>query len=310
LLIAPLLRAQSAAVPEAEAQAAALRALLEKTPTAALDRTQIRIQAPGPGWEIGYPSAVTMDDAGTIYVLQRGDKADPVLVLNRAGKIVRSWGKGRYKIPHSIRIDPQGNIWTVDSGSSMILKFSPRGEKLLEIAVGEQPAGRGRTNGTTDIAFAASGRIYISDGYGNARVLEYNAKGERIRQWGSAGTGPGQFQQPHGIAVDDRGVVYVADRNNARLQRFDPDGKYLGEWNHLGKVTAVAFRAGALWIGSQYRNESNEADGFHMRIDRQAGRILEYVVSGHSHHVLNIKARGELLSGARPDIAWWFQKAK
>jgi DNA-binding beta-propeller fold protein YncE len=310
LLVAPLLRAQSAAVPEAEAQAAALRALLEKTPTAALNRTQIRIQAPGPDWEIGYPSAVTMDDAGTIYVLQRGDRADPVLVLNRAGKIVRSWGKGLYKIPHSIRIDPQGNIWTVDSGSSMILKFSPRGEKLLEIAVGEQPAGRGRTNGTTDIAFAPSGRIYISDGYGNARVLEYSAKGERIRQWGSAGTGPGQFQQPHGIAVDDRGVVYVVDRNNARLQRFDPDGKYLGEWNHLGKVTAVAFRAGALWIGSQYRNESNEADGFHMRIDRQAGRILEYVVSGHSHHVLNINARGELLSGARPDIAWWFQKAK
>ena len=251
-----------------------------------------------------------MDDAGTIYVLQRGEKADPLLVLNRDGKILRSWGKGLYKIPHSIRIDPQGNIWTVDSGSSMILKFSPQGEKLMEISVGEQPAGRGATNGTSDIAFGPAGRIYISDGYGNARVLEYNSKGERVKQWGSAGTGPGQFNQPHGIAVDDQGIIYVADRNNARLQRFDLNGQYLGEWNHLGKVTAVAFRGGALWIGTQYRNVPNEADGWYMRIDRKTGKILELIESGRSHHVLNIDRSGELLSGARPDIAWWFRKTK
>src|ERR1043166_2641812 len=261
--------AQTANAPDLQAQADALKALVEKAPKSTLDRKQIPILPPSPGFEIGYPSAVTMDNSGTIYVLQRGEKADPVLVLDRGGKVVRSWGKGMYKIPHSIRIDPQGNIWTVDSGSSMILKFTPQGEKLMEISVGEQPAGRGATNGTSDIAFGPNGRIYISDGYGNARVLEYNTRGERVRQWGSHGTGPGQFNQPHGIAVDDQGIVYVADRNNARLQRFDLDGKYLGEWNHLGKVTAVAFRAGALWIGTQYRNESNEADGFHMRIDRQ-----------------------------------------
>jgi DNA-binding beta-propeller fold protein YncE len=243
------------------------------------------------------------------YVLHRGEKADPLLVVNRDGKIVRSWGKGLYKIPHSIRIDPQGNIWTVDSGSSMILKFSPQGEKLMEISVGEQPVGRGATNGTSDIAFGPGGRIFISDGYGNARVLEYNSKGERVRQWGSPGTGPGQFNQPHGIAVDDRGIIYVADRNNARLQRFDLNGKYLGEWNHLGKVTAVAFRDGALWIGTQYRNVPNEADGWHMKIDRNTGKILELTESGRSHHVLNISKIGELLSGARPDIAWWFHKA-
>src|SRR5690349_23787203 len=220
----PLL-AQNANAPDLEAQAAALRGLVEKAPKSSLERTQIKLEPQGPGWEIGYPSAVTMDDAGLIYVLHRGEKADPVLVVNRDGKVVRSWGKGLYKIPHSIRIDPEGNIWTVDSGSSMILKFSPQGEKLMEISVGEQPVGRGATNGTSDIAFGPNGRIYISDGYGNARVLEYNSKGERVRQWGSHGTGPGQFNQPHGIAVDERGVIYVADRNNARLQRFNLDGK-------------------------------------------------------------------------------------
>lgn len=281
---------------------------LENVPKLALERTQIHPQPPGAGWEIGYPSAVTMDDAGTIYVLQRGEKADPLLVLNRDGKIVRSWGKGLYKIPHSIRIDPQGNIWTVDSGSSMVLKFTPQGEKLMEISVGEQPAGRGATNGTTDIAFGPKGRIFISDGYGNSRVLEYNSKGERVNQWGSKGTGPGQFQQPHGIAVDDRGIVYVADRNNARLQRFNLDGKYLGEWTHLGKVTTVTFRDGALWIGTQLRNEPNEADGWHMKLDRDTGKILGYTASGRSHHILNLNKRGEPLSGARPDIVWWFHK--
>jgi hypothetical protein len=192
----------------------------------------------------------------------------------------------------------------------MVLKFSPEGQKLMEIPVGEQPAGRGATNGTTDIAFGPNGRIYISDGYGNARVLEYNAKGERVRQWGSAGTGPGQFDQPHGIAVDDAGVVYVADRNNARLQRFDLNGKYLGEWNHLGKVTTVAFRDGALWIGSQDRRLPTTADGWEIKVDRKTGKILEYAESGRGHHIVNITRTGELLSGARPDIVWWFRKGR
>ena len=303
----PLL-AQNVTSPDFEKQASELKLLVEKASKSRLERIQISISARGPGWEIGYPSAVTMDDAGMIYVLQRGEKADPVLVVNQEGRVIRSWGKGLYQIPHSIRIDPQGNVWTVDSGNSMVLKFSPKGEKLMEISVGEQPVGRGRTSGTSDIAFGPNGRIYISDGYGNSRVLEYNAKGERVRQWGTPGTGPSQFQQPHGIVVDDQGIVYVADRNNARVQRFDLDGKYLGEWNHLGKATAIAFRDGALWVGTQYRNVPNEADGWYMKIDRKTGKILELMESGRSHHVLNINKSGELLSGARPDIVWWFRK--
>lgn len=288
-----------------EKQAAALRALVAQAPKLPLQRTQIQVQA-----EIGYPSSVAMGADGALYVLQRGANADPVLVANRDGKIIRSWGKGMYKIPHSIRIDSGGNIWTVDSGSSMVLKFTPEGQKLMEISVGEQPAGRTGAAGTTDIAFGPHGRLFISDGYGNARILEYTAKGQRVKQWGRAGTGPGEFRQPHGIAADDRGVIYVADRRNARLQRFDLDGKYLGEWDHLGRVTAVTFRDGTLWIGTQSNSESNESDGWQMKIDRQTGKILGYVESGRSHHVLNVTARGELLSGARPDIVWWFHPAK
>jgi sugar lactone lactonase YvrE len=288
-----------------ETQVAALRALVAQAPKLPLQRMRIKIQA-----EIGYPSSVAMDANGAIYVLQRGENADPVLVVNRDGKLIRSWGKGMYKIPHSIRIDSDGNIWTVDSSSSMVLKFTPEGRKLMEIPVGEQPAGRTGAAGTSDIAFGPNGRLFISDGYGNARILEYNSKGQRVRQWGRAGTGPGEFRQPHGIAIDDRGVIYVADRLNARLQRFDLDGRYLGEWDDLGRVTTVTFRDSTLWIGTQFNNQPNEADGWQMKIDRQTGKILGYVESGRSHHVLNLTARGDLLSGARPDIVWWFLPAK
>src|SRR5258708_9790973 len=224
--------AQSTDTAALDSQAAALKALVQQSRRLSMERTVFKIQAPGAGWEIGYPSSVAMDSQGAIYVLQRGEKADPFLVLDRQGRILRSWGKGMFKIPHSIRIDPQGNIWTVDSSSSMVMKSTPQGEKLMEISVGEQPAGRGATNGTTGIAFGPKGRLFISDGYGKGRGLEYTSEGKRVRQWGSAGNGPGQFRQPHGIAVDGQGVLDVADRQNGRLQRFDLNGKYLVKWDN------------------------------------------------------------------------------
>lgn len=188
----------------------------------------------------------------------------------------------------------------------MIYQFTPQGEKLLEISVGGQPATKSGFNGTTDIAFALNGHLYISDGYGNARVLEYTADGKRVREWGSAGTGPGQFRQPHGIAVDERGVIYVADRQNGRLQRFDLNGKYLGEWDKLGMVTSVTYRGGALYIGTQERSEPTSADGWFLKLDRDSGAILGWTPSNHSQHMINVTADGELFSGARPDSVFWF----
>src|SRR5262249_34457891 len=134
--------------------------------------------------------------------------------------------------------------------------------------------------------------------------------GRRLREWGSAGSGPGQFRQPHGIAVDDDGVIYVADRQNGRLQRFDLNGRYLGEWADLGMVTTVTFSAGALWIGTQQRNEPTGSDGWLMKLDRRSGKILGYVESGHGHHVVNVGTQGDLVSGARPSTVWWFRPAR
>src|SRR5262249_19076485 len=161
-------------------------------PRLQLERTELAIDAPAPGWALGMVSSVAVDRKGTIYLLQRGDAADPVVVVNREGRVLRSWGKGLYKIPHSIRLDPAGHVWTVDAASSVVLEFTPEGKKLLEIQVGGQPASpRSPFCGTTDIAFAPNGRLLISDGYANARILEYTAEGKRVREWGTAGTGLG-----------------------------------------------------------------------------------------------------------------------
>jgi DNA-binding beta-propeller fold protein YncE len=181
---------------------------------------------------VGTVSSVALDPSGVIYVLQRGDKADPVIAVDKQGETLRSWGKGMFTVPHSVHVDPDGNIWTVDAGSSTILKFTPQGKKVQEISVGEIATGDKcafpTLCGTTDIAFGPHGRLFISDGYGNARILEYTSEGKRVKVWGSAGTGPGQFQIPHGIARQGT-TLYVADRGNSRVQRFDLDGKYLGE---------------------------------------------------------------------------------
>src|SRR3954470_858224 len=115
-----------------EAQAQQLRALLHAAPKLPLRMMEITVKPPSPGWRHDFVSSATFDSNGDIYLLQRGEEADPVLVINSEGRILRSWGKGLFKIPHSIRIDPEGNVWTVDAGSSMVHKFTREGKPLLE----------------------------------------------------------------------------------------------------------------------------------------------------------------------------------
>jgi DNA-binding beta-propeller fold protein YncE len=273
-------------------------------PNLNLEKTEFKVPA-----ELGYPSSVTMDSNGVLYVLHRGENADPVIAVNRDGRILRSWGRGMYKIPHSIRVDPEGNIWTVDAASSRVFKFTPEGKKLLEIEVGGQPATKSGFNGTTDIGFGPNGRLFISDGYGNARILEYTADGKRVREWGSAGTGPGQFRLPHAISVAN-GIIYVADRENGRVQRFDLNGRFLGSWDNFGKVFSVTAAKNAVWIGVQRADEPNGSPGWFVKLDMRTGKPLGYVESARAQHAVNLTATGELLAGARPNTVLWFRPGR
>ena len=299
-----------AQVPDQEAQAAQFRALMRGAQRLPLQPAEFPIQPKSAGWAMEMVSSIAVDSSGDIYLLQRGAKADPVIVADRQGRILRSWGKGLYKIPHSIRVDPAGAIWTVDAASSMVYKFTREGKKLLEIDVGGLPvAPRSEFCGTTDIAFAPGGRILISDGYANTRILEYNAAGKRVREWGTPGTGPGQFHLPHGIAIDRDGIVYIADRENGRIQRFSLEGRYIGEWGDLGKTFSLKITpAGDLWLGTQPRNVPNGREGWIVKVDRRTGKVLGAMQSGGTHSI-EVNPEGEPMTGVRPDKMFWFRSA-
>jgi len=303
---------QSSPSPELAEQTAKLRALIGSSPRLTLQKTVVSIEPPSPDWTTDYVSSVAIDRDGTFYVLHRNLKVDPVLAVDKTGKIIRSWGRGLYTNPHSIRVDPEGNVWTVDSGSSVVLKFSPAGKQLLRFEIGEVPQTRGASRGATDIAFAPGGRIFIADGYRNARVLEYDKQGKRIRAWGSAGSGPGEFTLPHGIAIYDK-VIYVADRQNGRIQHFDLEGRYLGQWTHLGKTFSItAGRDGNLWIGTHPRDVVNEAPGWIVNIDRKTGKVLGYVDSPGLHSVCTTVS-GDVVSDpgrGNPNKLQWFRSSK
>ena len=271
-----------------------------------LELTTLKVIPPRDGWELGMISSSAADGKGTIYLLQRGLSAQPVVAINQQGKVLREWGKGLYQIPHSIRIDPAGNIWTVDSASSRIIKYTPNGEKLLDFSVGEQPKSTSPFVGAADIAFTADGHLFIADGYGNARIVEYDAQGKRLRQWGKPGQGPGELNLPHGIAIDAKEIIYVADRENGRIQRFTREGKFLSEINGLGKTFSLAIKNSALWIGSQPRNEPNGAPGWIMKLDPETGKVLGRIDSP-GHHSIDVSAKGEILTGVRPDQLLWFR---
>jgi DNA-binding beta-propeller fold protein YncE len=284
-----------------DAQNAALVAMLKDAPALPMDRAPVTVQTPSQdGWALGMVSWIAADRNGLVYLLQRGDKTDPIVVLDQSGKVVRSWGKGMFTTPHAIRIDPQGHVWTTDAASSMVYKFSPEGKTLLQIEVGGQPTPCGNFCSTTDVAFTPDGNLFIADGYRNARILEYTPDGKKLREWGSAGTGRGQFRLPHSIQVDAAGIVYVADRENGRIQRFDRTGTFLGEWSQYGKTFGLTLAGDAIWLSTIPRGP-NSAPGWLIKVDRASGKLVGFVESA-GNHGMDVTPTGDLLHAPGPDL--------
>jgi DNA-binding beta-propeller fold protein YncE len=196
----------------------------------------------------GAVSGVAVDKHDNVWMFNRGP--DPMQVYTADGKFVRTWGRGTIGSAHHIKIDDDGNIWISDIGHHLVQKYSPAGEALLTIGTADQP-GEDEThlNKPTDMALASNGDIYVSDGYGNNRVVQFDKQGKFIRSWGKLGTGQGEFNLPHAIAIDKQDRVYVADRSNVRIQVFDRTGKYLDQWTDL--VTPWGFcltKDDQLWV--------------------------------------------------------------
>ncbi len=244
------------------------------------------------GWKFGRVSAVAVDRKGDVYVFQRGPKADPIIVFDGQGRFLRSWGKGMFGNPHGMRIDPEGNLWVTDNGDHQVMKFTPEGRRLLVLGKKKQPGTDAETfNRPTDIAFAPSGDVYVSDGYGNSRVVKFSHDGKYLLDWGKRGTRPGEFNTPHSVAVDSKGKVYVSDRENNRIQIFDPNGKFLKQWTHLGATQNIFITPkDEMWIITHRNNIENitydTLAGRIMRIDLESGAIQGSMESpGHWIHV-------------------------
>jgi len=224
---------------------------------------------PAGPWNLIQAPGVAIDARGHVLVLHRG--AHPILEFESGGKFVRSWGDGMIsegKVAaiapgdrvaggsgysavygpagcdscgaHSVRVDGEGNIWLVDATGHVIYKMNPQGRVMLRLGTQGAPgAGPNHFNLPTDVAFGPNGEVYVSDGYGGARIVKYSRDGKYLLQWGSRGTGPGEFGLPHNLVADAQGRVYVTDRDNRRIQVFDSSGKFLKQWPTTGGISGL-----------------------------------------------------------------------
>lgn len=179
-----------------------------------------------------YVTGVAVDKQDRIWTINAVDP--PVQVYDREGKLLDSWGAGQFTLPHYLRIDGDGNVWAADFRQHTVRKFTPKGELLITLGVPkEKGSDETHLDGPTDIAIAANGDLFVTDGYGNNRIVHFDKAGRFIKTWGKLGVGPGELSQPHSIVVDSKGRLYVAERNNCRIQMFDQNGKSLGQWRNL-----------------------------------------------------------------------------
>lgn len=206
------------------------------------------------GWNFQETPGVAVDRNDHVYVLHRGEH--PLIEFTPEGRFVRSLGEGLYIRPHAVRIDPEGNIWTVDNDTHQILKMDPSGRVRLVMGRKGQPGvGEDSFNRPTDVAFAPNGDFYVSDGYVNSRVVKFRKDGSFVKAWGRKGDGEGEFDLPHCVVFDQQGRLYVGDRENRRIQVFDPDGAFLEQWKDVGSPWGLDLAPdGALYMADGYNN--------------------------------------------------------
>jgi DNA-binding beta-propeller fold protein YncE len=254
---------------------------------------------PVPPWNFLQVASVAVTQRGSILVLHRG--AHPIIEFESSGAFVRSWGDGMFSegkvagIPaafwtddksrysavygpagcascgvHSVRVDAQGNIWVADAPGHIVYKMNPEGKELLRLGTkGVAGTGPDSFNLPTDVAFAANGDVYVSDGYGSARIVKFSRDGKYLLQWGKRGKGAGEFGLPHNLVTDSQGRVYVTDRDNQRIQVFDANGKFLSQWTDTGGISGLAItKDQRIWTGPVLRNLEGKVVG---RLPRSGG---------------------------------------
>ena len=214
-----------------------------------------------PGLYLGEAMGVATNSKGHIYVYTRSANTR-LFEFDQTGNYIREIGAGNYglEFAHSVRVDSEDNVWIVDEGSNLVIKFNPAGKVLMVLGHRPEavegmpatqqgpapPAGKYIFSRPTDVAWDPQGNIFVSDGYGNNRVVKYDKNGRFLAQVGSekAGKESDQFNLPHGLAVDAKGDVYVSDRSNHRLQVFDNNLKFKASYDNIGDSWSVCVSPG------------------------------------------------------------------
>ena len=204
-------------------------------------------------------SAVAVNSQGQVFMLHRGE--NPVVCFEPTGEYVRSWGTDLIGSGHGLRIDRDDNVWVTDTDRHVVFKFDPRGELLLTLGEPNVPGlGHTQFNKPTDVNFGPQGEIYVTDGYGNSRIMKFNAQGKFLTTWGEAGSGPGQFNAPHAVVIDDQNRVIIADRDNERIQIFDPEGELLETWTGFKPFGIALDPNGVLFVSDGAANTILQLD--------------------------------------------------
>jgi 6-bladed beta-propeller len=239
---------------------------------------------------LGEGIGVASNSKGHIFVYTRS-QATRLFEFGPTGNFIREIGEGLYgfAFAHAVRVDSQDNIWAVDEGTNMVIKFNPEGRVLMVLGRRPEPLDLSPAPATapppgsyimdrpTDVAWDPAGNIFVSDGYGNSRVVKYDKNGRFIKSAGKAGNGPGELRLPHTMAMDAQGNVYIGDRSNARVQVWDNDLNPKAIYDTVGNPWAVCISPGP----HQYLFVSNSVpDNGDSRAAAQTGEIYKMELDG------------------------------
>ncbi len=271
-----------------------------------------------PGYSWREVSSVAVDSNDRVYVFNRGEH--PMIVFDSKGNFLRSWGEGVFSHrPHGLTLGPDDTLYCTDDGDHTVRQCTYEGKVLMTIGVPGKPAERysgNPFNRCTHVALdPKTGEIYVSDGYGNSRIHKFTPNGKLLFSWGAAGTDPGEFNIPHNIVTDKDGYVYVADRENHRVQVFDSKGKFETQWNNLHRpCSLVISKDQHIYIGELSAgmavNRYTPNTGPRTTVMNPKGKRLARIGHlGHglgvgqfvSPHGLSMDSRGNIYVG---EVAW------
>ena len=198
------------------------------------------------GWSFHEVADVAVDSKDRVYVFSRGKH--PLIVFDREGNFLSSWGEGVFKRPHGVTVGPDETLYCADDGDHTVRKCTLDGKILMTLGTPDQPApawsGHPFNRPTKVAVDPKTGEFYVTDGYGNSRVHKYSPDGKLLFSWGQPGTEPGEFNIVHTVCLDREGLVYIADRENDRVQIFDPKGKYITQWNNMHRACGLYITGG------------------------------------------------------------------